>query len=296
MRVNEKWMCAVSVATVWTDPDSPRVADLPALDHPVQIDRWLSQLSYEERLALSDKNRIQTQLLYGESVIVEEVVGDWARIIAISQPTSKNSRGYPGWVPLVQLSMKKRIQTEEFVRVMNPKATLFDESGTFFLRVSFNTIFPFVERRGKKIRVWTPHGWKLLNASDVERVGEESIHRPLTVGRRFIGLPYLWGGMSAWGFDCSGFVRTIWKACGICLPRDAVDQAEEGRPISLDSADWQKGDLIFFKNEKKYIHHVAMYVGNGKILHAPSTGKLIEQIDLRNSVYADHVCSVRRII
>ena len=110
----------------------------------------------------------------------------------------------------------------------NSKAALFDESGAFFLRVSFNTIFPFAERRGKKIRVWTPHGWKLLNASDVERVGEESIHRPLTVGRRFIGLPYLWGGMSAWGFDCSGFIRTIWKACGVCLPRDAIDQAEEG--------------------------------------------------------------------
>ncbi|PIC98437.1 hypothetical protein CSV65_11885 [Sporosarcina sp. P31] len=296
MHVNEKWMCAVSVATVWTDPDSPRVADLPALDHPVQIDRWLSQLSYEERLALSDKDQIQTQLLYGESVIVEEVVGDWARIIASSQSTRKNPRGYPGWVPLVQLSMKKRLQTEEFVRVTNSKAALFDESGAFFLRVSFNTIFPFAERRGKKIRVWTPHGWKLLNASDVERVGEESIHRPLTVGRRFIGLPYLWGGMSAWGFDCSGFIRTIWKACGVCLPRDAIDQAEEGRSVSLDSADWQKGDLIFFKNEEQCIHHVAMYVGNGIILHAPSTGKLIEQIELKKSAYAGNVCSVRRII
>ena len=294
--MNEKWMCAVSVATVWTDPDSPRVADLPALDHPVQIDRWLSQLSYEERLALSDKNQIQTQLLYGESVIVEEVVGDWARIIASSQSTRKNPRGYPGWVPLVQLSMKKRLQTEEFVRVTNSKAALFDESGAFFLRVSFNTIFPSAERRGKKIRVWTPHGWKLLNASDVERVGEESIHRPLTVGRRFIGLPYLWGGMSAWGFDCSGFIRTIWKACGICLPRDAVDQAEEGRSVTLDSSEWQKGDLIFFENEEQCIHHVAMYVGNGKILHAPSTGKLIEQIELKKSAYAGNVCSVRRII
>ncbi|ARK21574.1 hypothetical protein SporoP32a_08530 [Sporosarcina ureae] len=193
MHINEKWMCAVSVATVWTDPDSPRVADLPALDHPVQMDRWLSHLSYEERLALSEKNQIQTQLLYGEPVIVEDVVGDWARIVAISQQTRKDPRGYPGWVPLVQLSMRERIRAEEFVRVSNPKAALFDESGTFFLRVSFNTIFPSGERRGKKLRVWTPHGWKLLNASDVETVGEESIHRTLTLGRRFMGLPYLWG-------------------------------------------------------------------------------------------------------
>ncbi|WP_303968494.1 C40 family peptidase [Sporosarcina ureae] len=296
MHMNEKWMCAVSVATVWTDPDSPRVADLPALDHPVQMDRWLSHLSYEERLALSEKNQIQTQLLYGEPVIVEDVVGDWARIVAISQQTRKDPRGYPGWVPLVQLSMRERIRAEEFVRVANPKAALFNESGTFFLRVSFNTIFPSGERRGKKLRVWTPHGWKLLNVSDVETVGEESIHRTLTMGRRFLGLPYLWGGMSAWGFDCSGFICAIWEACGIGLPRDAVDQAEAGRPISLDSADWQKGDLIFFENEEQCIHHVAMYVGNGKILHAPSTGKLIEQIELSKSVYAENVCRVRRII
>lgn len=296
MHINEKWMCAVSVATVWTDPDSPRVADLPALDHPVQMDRWLSHLSYEERLALSEKNQIQTQLLYGEPVIVEDVVGDWARIVAISQQTRKDPRGYPGWVPLVQLSMRERIRAEEFVRVSNPKAALFDESGAFFLRVSFNTIFPSGERRGKKLRVWTPHGWKLLNASDVETVGEESIHRTLTLGRRFMGLPYLWGGMSAWGFDCSGFIRAIWEACGIGLPRDAVDQAEAGRPISLDSADWQKGDLLFFENEEQCIHHVAMYVGNGKILHAPSTGNLIEQIELNKSVYAENVCRVRRII
>lgn len=294
--MNEKWMCSVSVATVWTDPDSPRVVDLPALDHPVQMDRWLSQLSFDERLALSEKNQIQTQLLYGEPVIVEEVVGDWARVIASSQPTRKDPRGYPGWVPLVQLSMRERIRAEEFVRVANPKAALFDESGKFYLRVSFNTVFPSGERRGKKIRVWTPHGWKLLNASDVERVGEESIHRPLTIARRFIGLPYLWGGMSAWGYDCSGFIRAVWKACGICLPRDAMDQAEVGRSISLHSTEWQKGDLLFFRNEEERVHHVAMYVGNGKILHAPSTGKLIEQIELRKSVYAHHVSMVRRII
>ena len=295
MHMNEKWMCAVSVATVWTDPDSPRVADLPALDHPVQLDRWLSQLTYEERLALSENKQIQTQLVYGEQVIVEEVVGDWARILAISQPTQKDSRGYPGWVPLVQLSMRKPARTEEFVRVASPKAPLFDESGTFFLRVSFNTVFPSGERRGKRLRVWTPHGWKFLNASDVEKVGEESVHRPLTIGRRFIGLPYLWGGLSAWGFDCSGFMRAIWKACGICLPRDAVDQAEVGLPISLDQAEWHKGDVLFFRNEEGHIHHVAMYVGNGNILHAPSTGKSIEQIHLKNSPYAGNVCTVRRM-
>ncbi|ARD48203.1 hypothetical protein SporoP33_08170 [Sporosarcina sp. P33] len=296
MHMNEQWMCAVSVATVWTDPDSPRVADLPALDHPVQIDKWLSQLSYEERLALSDTDQIQTQLLYGEPVIVEEVIGDWARVIASAQPTKKDPRGYPGWVPLVQLSMREQARTEEFVRVTAQKARLLDESGQLFLRVSFNTVFPAGGQRGKKIRVWTPHGWKLLNASDTVRLGEESTDRPLTVGRRFLGLPYLWGGMSAWGYDCSGFIHNIWKACGIDLPRDAADQAEAGRPVSLDTSEWEKGDLVFFQNDNESIHHVALYAGNGQILHAPSTGKLIEQIPLKESVYANKVSAVRRVV
>ncbi|WP_342536552.1 C40 family peptidase [Sporosarcina sp. FSL K6-3508] len=299
MPVNERWVCAVSAATVWSDPNSPRLVDLPALNYPVQLEKWLAQLSFEERLALSDKGQIQTQILYGESVIIDEVVGDWAKVIACRQPSRKDPRGYPGWVPLVQLSAAKKVHTEEFVRVSARKAWVLEKSGDPFLRVSFNTIFPCGAQQADRTHIWTPHGWKLISNADVKRfkpIEELSCDKPLTVGKQFLGLPYLWGGMSAWGFDCSGFIFNLWKACGVLLPRDASDQEKTGRPVSLNQTEWRQGDLLFFREEEDAIvSHVGMYAGNGQMLHAPSTGKSVEQIQLASSVYADKLCRVRRV-
>ncbi|WP_228548297.1 C40 family peptidase [Sporosarcina obsidiansis] len=297
--MNEQWVCAVSVATVWTDPDVPRLVDVPALDQPVQLEKWLGQLSFEERLALSEEGRIQTQLLYGEPVIVEEVVGDWAKVIASWQPSRKNSYGYPGWVPLVQLSLCGVVGAEEFVRVTAYKAWVMEETGESFLRVSFNTVLPYEGQLGKRIRVRTPHGMKWIRSVDVERMkdaGEVSICKLLSVGRQFLKLPYLWGGMSAWGFDCSGLMYNLWKAYGFRLPRDAADQAKVGKQVSLDRAEWQPGDLLFFRGEENSsVSHVGMYVGNGKMLHAPSTGKSVEEIELNLTTYAVKLCGVRRV-
>lgn len=294
--MTKRWICAVSVAAVWTDPEVARLVDLPALDHPVQLEKWLGQLSFEDRLALGVEKRIQTQLLYGESVIVEEVVGDWAKIIACSQPSQKDPRGYPGWVPLVQLSMKEKPRTRQLVRVTAREAWISEMSGESFLRVSFNTIFPCGIQQGKRLRIWTPHGWKLIAASAVEPVDEIVNPNPLTIGRKFLGLPYLWGGMSAWGFDCSGFVFNVWKACGVVLPRDACDQVNVGKPIKLTGDQWYSGDLLFFKGaEDPVVSHVALYAGNGKILHAPSTGRAVEHINLASSGYAEKLVAVRRI-
>lgn len=293
--MNENWVCAVSVATVWTDPDAPRLVDLPALQQPVQLEKWFGQLMFEERLALSEENRIQTQILYGEPVIVEEIVEDWAKVIVSGQPSSKDSRGYPGWVPLVQLSQRCASYARGHVRVTAPKAWLNDETGERFLQVSFNTVFPVSRRQGDQFRVWTPHGFKLIRSRDVKQIEEIESGRPLVKGKKFLGLPYVWGGMSGWGFDCSGFVHQLWKSCGVLLPRDAADQAEVGLPVPLKREKWKKGDLLFFKDKQDGpVSHVAMYAGGGQMLHAPSTGKAVEQITIAGSAYSSKLSCVRR--
>ena len=65
--------------------------------------KWLEALPYKERVDLCNANRIQTQLLFGEEVIVDEIVNDGAKIMAIHQQSKKDNRGYPGWVPVTQL-------------------------------------------------------------------------------------------------------------------------------------------------------------------------------------------------
>src|SRR5262245_52873966 len=93
---------SVAVATLWTAPERVRAVDDPAGCVPARAREWIEAMSPEERADLV--GRTVSQLLLGERVLVEEVRGYWARIVAFSQPTSLDPRGYPGWVAADQLS------------------------------------------------------------------------------------------------------------------------------------------------------------------------------------------------
>jgi cell wall-associated NlpC family hydrolase len=87
------------------------------------------------------------------------------------------------------------------------------------------------------------------------------------VYQHFLNSPYLWGGKSVFGIDCSGFVQQVLKMFGIKLLRDAYLQAEQGQPVqSLQEA--KLGDLAFFQNEKGKVTHVGIMLDEGKIIHA----------------------------
>ncbi|MGM9930758.1 C40 family peptidase [Pradoshia sp.] len=289
---------AVSVATVWTSSAAPRELDRPVISHPARISEWLMGMTLADQLDLHDSNRIQTQVLFGEHVIVTKVEGDWASILVPGQPTSKNEKGYPGWVPLRQLRKFQNVEEEKGTAIIKSKTALLKIEGMdSTIPLCYQTELPLINAAGNTIKVLTPLGKGELHRDDVhlgKPAGRKSGEDICRSGERFIGLPYLWGGVSSYGYDCSGFAYTMLKANGFTAARDAADQARGGREVSLDAI--KPGDLLFFAYEegKGAIHHVGIYHGNGRLLHSPKTGKSIESILLEGTIYEGELCCARR--
>jgi gamma-D-glutamyl-L-lysine dipeptidyl-peptidase len=91
--------------------------------------------------------------------------------------------------------------------------------------------------------------------------------------RRFLGLAYLWAGTSGYGFDCSGFTYSVYRAYGVTLSRDADQQAVHGTAVAPGAL--RPGDLVFFRESNGVIGHVGLYIGGGHMIDAPQTGAVI---------------------
>ena len=98
--------------------------------------------------------------------------------------------------------------------------------------------------------------------------------------KRYQGVPYRMGGSSPRGFDCSGYVMYIYGKHHIPLPRTAEAQFYHGRAISLSRA--RPGDLVFFQTSRRRYSHVGIYIGGGRFIHAPSTGKRVSVTEMKN--------------
>ncbi|OAA90596.1 Gamma-D-glutamyl-L-lysine endopeptidase [Clostridium ljungdahlii] len=104
----------------------------------------------------------------------------------------------------------------------------------------------------------------------------------------FLGTPYLWGGTTPSGFDCSGFTQYVYRHFGISVGRTTYDQINDGVGVSRDQL--QPGDLVFFGKDGNPTH-MGMYVGNGAMIHAPHTGDVIKISPISRSDYI----TVRRV-
>ncbi len=99
---------------------------------------------------------------------------------------------------------------------------------------------------------------------------------------QMVGVPYQWGGSSPQGFDCSGLVQFAYSNAGLRLPRTAAEQLAASTPVTLENA--QAGDLLFFRDGSR-TSHVAIYLGEGRFVHAPSTGNSVSLDSFGNAYW-----------
>lgn len=296
MKAGSPAYVAVAVATLWRSPGSPRAVDAPALANPVRVRQWLAGLSWNDQYGLI--GRADSQVLLGDRVLVLSINGGWAQVVVPDQATPHDPRGYPGWLPVGQLSGEAPPSAEEYATVITPTSWL-SRGVAAVLEVGLGTRLPVLGRTATTARLGLPGGDQMdVPLMDVALTAANGVALPrsgtsvLETARLFLGLRYLWAGTSAFGYDCSGLMYTIFKAHGVLLPRDAQDQAVVGTPVARQSL--QPGDLVFLAAGGA-VHHVALYAGYGLLLDSPDIGKGVQLVSMSAEPYASEYSGARRV-
>jgi murein DD-endopeptidase len=134
------------------------------------------------------------------------------------------------------------------------------------------------------------------SSAPVARVDGDRVAAERAAGHalKMLGKPYRYGGMSpSSGFDCSGLVHFSFRQVGVSVPRSAELQLRASAPVR--GAQLRRGDLLFFDQDGKKKSHVAIYVGDGRFVHAPSSGKQVRADRLDSPYWKKHLAEVRRL-
>ena len=187
----------------------------------------------------SHQSELTSQLLYGETVDILKVSGDFYKV-------KMHFDGYEGFVSTNQISLV----SEDFLS--KRKVEILQKNYHFYDLPEGNVLLSL--------------GSEINSESDISlpKLTSENIFE---TAKQFLNVPYLWSGRSFFGIDCSGFVQLVYKLYGISLPRNSSQQAEIGEVLSFVEES-KPGDLAFFENEEGQICHVGMMLNHQEIIHA----------------------------
>ena len=228
----------------------------------------------------NDKSEQTSQLLYGETFVIIDEKTKWTKIKLCFD-------NYIGW-----------IDNKQFDIINEDQLKLVDKEPQIY---SYDLV-EFIENTDQEL-IAIPIGSSLnalnilehsYDGNKISGIQEKS--KIITTALRFLNSPYLWGGRTPFGIDCSGFTQMVYKLNGYKLERDSRLQAKQGSPLSFIEES-EPGDLAFFDNKEGEIIHVGIIMENNKIIHASGKVRIdrIDQTGIHNSETKTHTHKLRVI-
>lgn len=220
----------------------------------------------------SEKAEMVSQLLFGEAYEVIEEKKEWLKIKTVDCE-------YEGWINVISFNLLHELDVENYLNA--PKYIL--RELLFFIK-DFETNITFPIFAGSSFPYPQEEMLILGDAIFLITLPEEILPKPhpslsqerynlLRFSSLFLEAPYLWGGRTHAGIDCSAFVQLAYKSVGTSLPRDASQQAQLGETVDFIH-EAQPGDVAFFQNEEGNITHTGIITGLDKIIHASGKVKI----------------------
>lgn len=217
-------------------------------------------------------SEVISQAIYGTDVATLEKRADWYNI--------RTADGYTGWVEasgLKALNTGTYAPEDRLVRVSGLGVNIYRDPDVTthapLLQLPWEARLELTSEKRDHTSRWLQvrlvdgqTAW--VQQGDVaQETSPLTIDETLQLAKRFLGITYTWGGVSSFGFDCSGFTQMLVRQRGIIMPRDADIQAAWSGVTAVERKDLQPGDLLFFGGSSSKITHTGMYIGGGQFIH-----------------------------
>jgi len=218
----------------------------------------------------ADQSEMINQLIFGDLLTIYEVRGSWLLASTLHD-------NYEGWIDIKQITIIDRHKFEELTNEKPVYLTSICGKAIADNRKTINLVLGSRLPNFDSNTITISIGTFLVEGDIQDEIPECTGHNIIDLAMKYIGAPYLWGGRSPMGIDCSGLTQIVFRMLGISLGRDAHEQAQPGNTIDFIN-EAMAGDLAFFDNADERITHVGIIINNKKIIHASGEVR-IDKID-----------------
>jgi hypothetical protein len=229
----------------------------------------------------SPEKDVVSQAIYATNVAILEERAGWARVRTPDQ--------YLGWMSASDFRRgEPYAESGRVAQVASLFANLYRETDItkhrplltvpFEARLEVIAEPPSDDRRWIQVRLPDDRAAWIQRGDVTFETRTLSASETAEFAKRFLGLPYLWGGASTFGYDCSGFMQMLARRRGLVMPRDAQPQADWARSKVIPKTELAPGDLVYFGSSEKKITHTGMYIGGDRFIHATAYRTPVVQI------------------